>query len=90
MDFIPTEKVGCEQLPLPVYVNGSLPPCPTMAPEQGANTDEVLASVALSADVVRRGGATNPSRPAPSAPLDGDVDVPSATALAVSSGTDPR
>ena len=45
MGFYPTEKVGCEQLPLPVYVDGALPPCPTKAPELGENTDDVLTSV---------------------------------------------
>ena len=45
MGFYPTEALGCEQLPLPVYVNGSLPPVPTKAPEVGENTDAVLADV---------------------------------------------
>jgi crotonobetainyl-CoA:carnitine CoA-transferase CaiB-like acyl-CoA transferase len=45
MGFYPTEAVGCEQLPLPVYVNGSLPPTPTMAPTVGQHNDEVMADV---------------------------------------------
>ena len=61
MGFYPTEKVGCEQLPLPVYVDGALPPCPTKAPELGENTDQVLASVlGKSSDEIaklREGGA---------------------------------
>ncbi|GJM37579.1 MAG: CoA transferase [Acidimicrobiales bacterium] len=45
MGFYPTEAVGCEQLPLPVYVNGSLPPTPTMAPTVGEHNDDVMADV---------------------------------------------
>jgi crotonobetainyl-CoA:carnitine CoA-transferase CaiB-like acyl-CoA transferase len=45
MGFYPTEAVGCEQLPLPVYVNGSLPPTPTMAPTVGQHNDDVMATV---------------------------------------------
>lgn len=45
MGFYPTEAVGCEQLPLPVYVNGSLPPTPTMAPTVGEHNDDVMAEV---------------------------------------------
>jgi len=44
MGFLPTEAVGCEQLPLPVYVNRERLPVPTMAPTVGEHTDEVLAS----------------------------------------------
>ena len=29
----------------PAYVNGELPPCPTMAPEVGENTDRVMTEV---------------------------------------------
>ena len=55
MGFYPTEEVGCEQLPLPVYVNGSLPPCPTMAPTLGENTDQVLGDVlGKSADEIEK------------------------------------
>ena len=43
MGFYPADKLGAEQLPLPVFVNGERPPCPTMAPEVGQHTDEVLA-----------------------------------------------
>ena len=45
MDFYPADALGCEQLPLPAYVNGELPPCPTMAPEVGENTDQVMTEV---------------------------------------------
>ena len=45
MGFYPIDKLGCEQLPLPVFVNGQKPPCPTMAPEVGQHTDEVLGRV---------------------------------------------
>ncbi len=45
MGFYPTEAVGCEQLPLPVYVNGSLPPTPTMAPTVGEHNADVMADV---------------------------------------------
>jgi crotonobetainyl-CoA:carnitine CoA-transferase CaiB-like acyl-CoA transferase len=45
MGFYPTEAVGCEQLPLPVYVNGSLPPVPTMAPTVGEHNSNVMAEV---------------------------------------------
>ena len=44
MGFLPTEAVGCEQLPLPVYVNRERLPVPTMAPTVGEHTDEVLES----------------------------------------------
>ena len=43
--FLPTEDVGCEQLPLPVYVDGEKPPTPSMAPTVGQHTDEVMARV---------------------------------------------
>jgi crotonobetainyl-CoA:carnitine CoA-transferase CaiB-like acyl-CoA transferase len=45
MGFLPIEAVGCEQLPLPVFVNGERLPVPTMAPTVGENTDAVLESV---------------------------------------------
>lgn len=45
MGFLPIEEVGCEQLPLPVFVNGEALPVPTMAPTAGQNTDEVMAEV---------------------------------------------
>jgi len=45
MGFLPIEAVGCEQLPLPVFVNGKRLPVPTMAPTVGEHTDEVLANV---------------------------------------------
>jgi crotonobetainyl-CoA:carnitine CoA-transferase CaiB-like acyl-CoA transferase len=45
MGFYPTEVLGCEQLPLPVFVNGEPLPCPTKAPTLGQDTDEVMADV---------------------------------------------
>lgn len=45
MGFYSVEDVGCEQLPLPVVVNGQKLPAPTMAPTVGQNTHEVLADV---------------------------------------------
>ena len=45
MGFLPTEAVGCEQLPLPVFVGGELPPTPTMAPTVGEHTEQVLSDV---------------------------------------------
>jgi crotonobetainyl-CoA:carnitine CoA-transferase CaiB-like acyl-CoA transferase len=45
MGFLPIEAVGCEQLPLPVFVNGEKLPVPTMAPTVGEHTEDVLANV---------------------------------------------
>ncbi len=45
MGFLPTEAVGCEQLPLPVFVNGEKLPVPTLAPTAGQHTDQVMAEV---------------------------------------------
>jgi crotonobetainyl-CoA:carnitine CoA-transferase CaiB-like acyl-CoA transferase len=45
MGFLPIEAVGCEQLPLPVFVNGEKLPVPTMAPTVGRDTDEVMTEV---------------------------------------------
>ena len=45
MGFLPIEAVGCEQLPLPVFVNGEPLPVPTMAPTVGEHTDGVMAEV---------------------------------------------
>jgi len=45
MNFLPIEAVGCEQLPLPVFVGGKPLPVPTMAPTVGQNTEEVMAEV---------------------------------------------
>ena len=45
MNFLPIEAVGCEQLPLPVFVGGKPLPVPTMAPTVGQNTEEVKAEV---------------------------------------------
>lgn len=39
------DQVGAEQMPLPVNVDGHETPIPTMAPEAGENTDDVLANV---------------------------------------------
>ena len=43
--FLPTEDMGCEQLPLPVYVDGAKPPTPSMAPTVGQHTDQVMADM---------------------------------------------
>ena len=45
MGFLPIEAVGCEQLPLPVFINGEKLPTPSMAPEVGEHTEEVLGEV---------------------------------------------
>ena len=45
MGFYPTEALGCEQLPLPVFVDGEALRCPTMAPTVGEHTDDVMANV---------------------------------------------
>ncbi|NQZ98275.1 MAG: CoA transferase, partial [Myxococcales bacterium] len=45
MDFLPIDAVGCEQLPLPVFVNGDPLAVPTLAPTVGQHTDEVMAEV---------------------------------------------
>jgi len=45
MNFLPIEAVGCEQLPLPVFVGGKPLRVPTMAPTVGQHTEEVLAEV---------------------------------------------
>ncbi len=45
MGFLPTEVLGCEQLPLPVFVDGKPLRCPTMAPTVGEHNDEVLTDV---------------------------------------------
>jgi crotonobetainyl-CoA:carnitine CoA-transferase CaiB-like acyl-CoA transferase len=45
MGFLPIEAVGCEQLPLPVFVDGKPLPVPTLAPTVGQHTDEVIANV---------------------------------------------
>jgi crotonobetainyl-CoA:carnitine CoA-transferase CaiB-like acyl-CoA transferase len=43
--FLPIDAVGCEQLPLPVFVDGEPLPVPTMAPTVGRDTDDVLGRV---------------------------------------------
>ena len=45
MNFLPISAVGCEQLPLPIFVNGEALPTPTLAPTVGQHTDLVLAEV---------------------------------------------
>jgi len=45
MSFLPIDAVGCEQLPLPVYVGGKPLPVPTKAPTVGQHTDAVMAEV---------------------------------------------
>ncbi len=61
MNFLPIEAVGCEQLPLPVFVGGRPLPVPTKAPTVGQNTDEVMAEVlgksASEIEKLREGGA---------------------------------
>ena len=43
--FLETEAVGCEQLPLPIFVNAQKPAVPSMAPTVGEHTDEVMRQV---------------------------------------------
>ena len=60
MGFYPIEALGCEQLPLPAFVNGEPLPCPTMAPTVGEHTDEVMAEIGKSTTeiaMLRDGGA---------------------------------
>jgi len=60
MGFYPIESLGCEQLPLPAFVNGEPLPCPTKAPTVGEHTDEVMAEIGKSdAEIaaLRDGGA---------------------------------
>ena len=45
MGFYQIDEVGCEQLPLPVFVDGDPLPCPTMAPTVGEHNDAVMAEV---------------------------------------------
>jgi crotonobetainyl-CoA:carnitine CoA-transferase CaiB-like acyl-CoA transferase len=45
MGFYPIDELGCEQLPLPVFVDGDPLPCPTMAPTVGEHNDAVMAEV---------------------------------------------
>ena len=55
MGFLPIDAVGCEQLPLPVFVGGEKLPVPTMAPTVGQNTDEVMERVlGKSGDDIRK------------------------------------
>jgi crotonobetainyl-CoA:carnitine CoA-transferase CaiB-like acyl-CoA transferase len=41
----PVERLGAEQLPLPIFVDGEELPIPTKAPEVGEHNDEVLRDV---------------------------------------------
>ena len=50
MPFHTIDDLGAEQLPLPVHIDGDLPPPPTMAPRVGEHTDEVLAELGIAAD----------------------------------------
>ena len=63
LPFYGIEDVGAEQLPLPIYLEGELPPTPTMAPRVGEQTDEVLAELGLSSERIaelRASGAVGP------------------------------
>ena len=63
LPFYGIEDVGAEQLPLPIYLEGELPPTPTMAPRVGEQTDEVLAELGLSPERIaelRASGAVGP------------------------------
>jgi crotonobetainyl-CoA:carnitine CoA-transferase CaiB-like acyl-CoA transferase len=61
MGFMSQDDLGCDQLPLPVFVNGERPPVPSMAPSLGEHTDEVMAEVlgkdAETIKKLREGGA---------------------------------
>ena len=63
LPFYGIEDVGAEPLPLPIYLEGELPPTPTMAPRVGEQTDEVLAELGLSPERIaelRASGAVGP------------------------------
>lgn len=45
LGFHPSSALGCEQLPLPLFVDGEPQPVPTMAPTVGQHNDEVLSEV---------------------------------------------
>ena len=45
LPWLPTEQVGCEQLPIPIKFADVELPDPTMAPTLGQHTDEVLGEV---------------------------------------------
>ena len=45
MGFYPIDAVGCEQLPLPIFVDGEAIPAPSMAPTVGEHNDGVMADV---------------------------------------------
>jgi len=63
LPFYGIEDVGAEQLPLPVFMEGQLPPTPTMAPAVGEHTDEVLAELGFSVERIadmRASGVAGP------------------------------
>ncbi|HAZ17239.1 MAG TPA: CoA transferase [Acidimicrobiaceae bacterium] len=63
LPFYGIRDVGAEQLPLPVYMEGDLPPTPSMAPTVGEQTDEVLADLGFSAERIaelRASGVVGP------------------------------
>ena len=63
LPFYGVEDVGAEQLPLPVFMEGQLPPTPTMAPAVGEHTDEVLDELGFSAERIadmRASGVVGP------------------------------
>jgi crotonobetainyl-CoA:carnitine CoA-transferase CaiB-like acyl-CoA transferase len=45
LPWIPRERLGAEQLPLPIKIVGEELPVPTMAPTLGEHTDAVLRDV---------------------------------------------
>ena len=45
MGFLPADELGCEQLPLPVFVGGERLPVPSRAPTVGQHTEQVMAEV---------------------------------------------
>ena len=59
--FLSLDDVGCEQLPLPVFVDGEKPATPSMAPTVGQHTDQVMHEVlgrsAAEVEALRDAGA---------------------------------
>ena len=45
MPLYDIQDLGAEQLPLPIYIEGSLPPTPRMAPKVGEQTRDILAGL---------------------------------------------
>lgn len=63
LPFYEIDDVGAEQMPFPVFLEGKLPPVPTMAPQAGEQTDEVLADLGFSTERIaelRSSGAVGP------------------------------